>query len=181
MDDHRMASAPAQRGLTLVELLLGITILGVLVSLGPPSFTHLMAASRLQAVESDLIGMLASARSAALMHNRRVTLCRSEDGRQCAGDVRVGQRQWQGAILFVDLDQNRVVGNDETVFYVANFHTAATILWNRGDALVYQPDGTVLGGSNGTFQIRVPNSTREHHVIVSLLGRVRSVRVTPEP
>lgn len=181
MDDHRMPSAPAQQGLTLVELLLGITILGVLAALGPPSFTHLVVNTRLSSVESDLTSLLASTRSAALMHNRRVTLCRSDDGQQCAGSARQGEQQWSGGLVFVDLDQNRVVGNDETVFYVAKFSSAATILWNRGDSLVYQPDGTVLGGSNGTFRIQVSGSNREHQVVVSLIGRVRSVRVTPTP
>lgn len=180
MDDHRIP-ASAQQGLTLVELLLGITILGILVSLGPPSFISLVASSRLNAVESDLTSLLASTRSAALMRNRRVTLCRSEDGQQCAGTARQGERRWSGALIFVDLDQNSVVGNDETVFYVANFPSAATILWNRGDSLVYQPDGTALGGSNGTFRIQVPNSAQEHQVVVSLIGRVRTARVTLAP
>ncbi|GAA0698982.1 hypothetical protein GCM10009104_29510 [Marinobacterium maritimum] len=181
MDDHRISLAFAQQGLTLIELLLGITILGILASLGPPSFTHLLASSRLNAVESDLTSLLASTRSAALTRNRRVTLCRSENGLQCAGSSRQGTRQWTGALIFVDLDQNSVVSNGETVFYVANFHPAATILWNRGDSLVYQPDGTALGGSNGTFRIQVPNSDQEQLVVVSLIGRVRSVRVTLAP
>jgi prepilin-type N-terminal cleavage/methylation domain-containing protein len=181
MDDHCLPSLPAQQGLTLVELLLAIAILGILAALGPPSFTQLMAGTRLNAVESDLLSLLASARSSALMRNQRVTLCRSTDGLQCAGTARQGEQRWKGALLFVDLDQNSVVGNDETVFYVANFHTAATILWNRGDSLVYQPDGTALGGSNGTFRVQVPNSDQEQHVVVSLIGRVRSARVAPTP
>ncbi len=181
MDDHRIPMASAQQGLTLVELLLGITILAILASLGPPSFTRLVATSRQSVVESDLVHLLAMARSTALTRNRRITLCRSEDGLQCAGAARQGSRRWGGGLIFVDLDQNSVVGNDETVFYVANFHTAATILWNRGDVLVYQPDGTVLGGSNGTFRIQVPNSAQEYQVVVSLIGRVRSARVTPAP
>ncbi|MBA4501116.1 GspH/FimT family pseudopilin [Marinobacterium marinum] len=181
MDDRRIPPAPVQRGLTLVELMLGITILCILAALAPPSFTALLANTRLSAVESDLIGLLVLTRSTAIAQNRRVTLCRSDNGLQCAGTAHQGVAQWQGGLIFVDQDQNGSVNNDETVFYVANFPSAATILWNRGDRLVYQPDGTALGGSNGTFRVRVPDSVREHHVILSLMGRVRSTRVTPEP
>lgn len=170
MDDRRTALMPRQRGLTLVELLLGLAILGTLVALAPPLFARMLAA------ESDLAGLLASTWSAALMRNTRVTLCRSVDGHQCAGNSRQGALLWQGGILFVDLDQDRVVSNDKTGSYVANFTSAAAILWNRGDSLVYQPDGTALGGSNGTFTIRAPNAEREHHVVISMLGRVRVVR-----
>ncbi|MBR9827417.1 MAG: prepilin-type N-terminal cleavage/methylation domain-containing protein [Oceanospirillales bacterium] len=180
MDDHCTGPDHRQRGLTLVELLLCITILAILTSLAPPAFTDLLARSRLGAVETDLTGLLASARSSALMRNQRVTLCHSADGQQCADTRRQGTHAWSGGLLFVDLDQNRTVSNDETVFYVANFSSAATILWNRGDSLVYQPDGTVLGGSNGTFTIQTPNSTREHRVIVSMMGRVRRVQTTSE-
>ncbi|MBV0933884.1 GspH/FimT family pseudopilin [Marinobacterium weihaiense] len=179
MEDQPKPSVPRQRGLTLVELLLTVTILSILAALGPPSFTQLVASSRLGATEADIVSLLSQARSAALMRNRRVVMCASDDGAQCQGSRRQGSRNWTGALLFVDLDQNRIVSNDETVFYVANFSSAATILWNRGDSLVYQPDGTALGGSNGTFVIRAPNTDHEHQVVVSLLGRARVVRKAP--
>lgn len=179
MDDHTSTAPQLQRGLTLVECLLVIAIIGIIVAIGPGSVHALLASSRLGSAQTDIRSLLASARSEALTRNHRVTLCRSLDGLQCAGTSRVGQRQWQGGLLFVDLDQDRIVGAGETVFYVANFHSAVNIIWNRGDSLVYQPDGTALGGSNGTFALRTPGTAVEHRVVVSLLGRVRTEVINP--
>ena len=178
--DDRTSSAPAfQRGLTLVECLLAIAILGILVAIGPGSFSSMLATSRLSSTQTEIRSLLASARSEALTRNQRVTVCRTLDGVQCASNSRAGQQQWQGALLFVDLDQDRIVGAGETVFYVANFHSAVNILWNRGDSLIYQPDGTALGGSNGTFALQTAGTAIEHRVVVSLLGRVRTEVINP--
>jgi prepilin-type N-terminal cleavage/methylation domain-containing protein len=179
MDDHASSAPALQRGLTLVECLLAIAILGILVAIGPGSFNAILATSRLSSTQTEIRALLASARLEALTRNQRVTVCRTIDGVQCAGTGRVGQRQWQGALLFVDLDQDRRVGADETVFYVANFHSAVNILWNRGDSLIYQPDGTAMGGSNGTFVLQSAGTAIEHRVVVSLLGRVRTEVINP--
>ncbi len=179
MDDHTHIAPASQRGLTLIECLLAIAILGILIAIGPGGFHSLQASSRLASTQTEIRSLLASARSEALTRNRRVTVCRTLDGAQCAGTGRAGQRQWQGALLFVDLDQDRRVGAGETVFYVANFHTAVNIIWNRGDSLIYQPDGTALGGSNGTFSLQAEGTAIEHRVVVSLLGRVRTEVINP--
>lgn len=179
MDDHHPPARP-QCGLTLVELMLAVAILATLATLGPAAFTRLLTAARLQAGETELLGLLASARSAALTHNRRVTLCRSDDGLQCAGDNRQGTQRWSGGLVFVDLDQDRAVGAGERVLRVTRFAPTVAILWNRGDSLVYQPDGTLLGGSNGTFRIQRGDSPQEYRLILSLPGRVRTERVDSE-
>ncbi|MGB2130007.1 MAG: GspH/FimT family pseudopilin [Marinobacterium sp.] len=166
-----------QRGLTLIELMVAIVVLAILVSVGPASFASILQTSRLKSAQNDLVTLLQLARSTAVSRNQRVTLCRSGNGANCAGQQRQGEQAWQGALAFVDLDQNRQVGANETVFYVANFTSPVFIIWNRGDSLVYQPDGSALGGSNGTFTISTAGSPYSRLVVVSLLGRIRTATV----
>lgn len=170
-----LVSAPArQQGLSLVELMIAVAVLAIVIGIAPGSFSSLLHTNRQSAAQDDIVQLLRLARSTALSRNQRVTLCRSQNGTQCAGTQRSGQAAWKGALAFVDLDQNRQVGMQETVFYVATFAEPVHIIWNRGDSMVYQPDGSALGGSNGTFTISTTGSSYSRLVVVSLLGRIRT-------
>ena len=177
MDDQTRMAPVSQRGLTLVECLLAVTLLGLLVTLAPGHLHSLLTSHRLESSQHQIRVLLASARTEAISRNTAVTICRTEDGRQCAGTARTGKKVWQGALLFVDLDRDRMVGTEETVFYVANFHPAVNIVWNRGDSLIYRANGTVLGGSNGTFVLQTEGADVERRVVVSLLGRIRTEEI----
>ena len=63
-----------QRGLSLVELLVGLVVLSVLVSLAAPSFSRIVAEQRLRQVGSELRISLATARSEAVKRNEAVSL-----------------------------------------------------------------------------------------------------------
>jgi len=63
-----------QRGLSLVELLAGLVILSVLVSVAAPSFSRMVAEQRLRQVGSELRISLATARSEAVKRNESVSL-----------------------------------------------------------------------------------------------------------
>ena len=63
-----------QRGLSLVELLVGLVVLSVLVSVAAPSFSTMVAEQRLRQVGSELRISLATARSEAVKRNESVSL-----------------------------------------------------------------------------------------------------------
>ena len=63
-----------QRGLSLVELLVGLMVLSVLVSVAAPSFSRMVAEQRLRQVGSELRISLATARSEAVKRNEAVSL-----------------------------------------------------------------------------------------------------------
>ena len=66
--------ARVQRGLSLIELLVGLVVLSVLVSVAAPSFSRMVAEQRLRQVGSELRISLATARSEAVKRNEAVSL-----------------------------------------------------------------------------------------------------------
>ncbi len=94
----------AMRGLTLIELMIGIAVAGVLLALAGPSFQAALGKSRLSSSASELTGAVQLARSEAIRNNRRVVLCRSTDGSACDSTA----SSWPGWLIFVDLDSDGV-------------------------------------------------------------------------
>lgn len=82
-----------QRGFNLLELMLGITILGVLFGLGIPSFTQMMRNNRLTEQSNGMITALNYARSEALKRGFRVSACPG------VNNACTGATDWNAGIL----------------------------------------------------------------------------------
>lgn len=65
---------PSQRGFTLIELMVTVTVLGVLLSLGVPSFARLIASNRITTQTNEFIGGLNLARSEAVRRGLAVAI-----------------------------------------------------------------------------------------------------------
>lgn len=72
------------RGFTLPELMITLVILGILVSVGVPTFLEATLSSRLGSVANNLVLSVHLARSEAIKRNVTVRLCPSTNGTSCA-------------------------------------------------------------------------------------------------
>jgi len=106
-----MARLHTQRGVTLIELMVVTTILGILGAVAAPSFLDFIARNRIDAAANDALTSVNYARSEAIKRGTIVALCRSTNGTSCAttGD-------WeQGWIAFVDGNASGTVDGGEAV------------------------------------------------------------------
>lgn len=96
-----------QDGVTLVELLIAITVLGILMALAIPSFETARNVNRLAAASNDLVGGLQLARMEAIRRNARVVFCRSTDGTACVA----GAGNWGGWLVASDENGSGTFGD----------------------------------------------------------------------
>jgi type IV fimbrial biogenesis protein FimT len=99
-------------GFSLIEVLIGIAIVGLLLLAAGPSYRNWIAAQELANHAHFLAGTLNQARSEAIKSGYRVNLCKTRDRRQCADDSSGWDAGW---ILYIDENQDGDISEGETV------------------------------------------------------------------
>lgn len=146
------------RGVTLIELLVGVALLVILLAIAVPSFRGTAASNRLSAATNEVVNAMAVARSEAIRRGGRVTVCKSANGAAC---TTVGGWE-QGWIVFVD-----------------NTRAAANPTVDGGEMIVnrvgQQPDGITIQGSPAiaNFVSFAADGTVRTMAGAALAGRLR--------
>ncbi|MDI3325250.1 GspH/FimT family pseudopilin [Pontibacterium granulatum] len=180
---HKDVCRPAGRGVasvwgfSLIELLVTLSILIILLSVAVPGFSGLVVDARVSETQNRLRAALALARSEAVRQNQRITLCASRDATSCVGGARTGGSVWSQALLFEDADGNRLYDPDiDSLIKLVNLGEGGKVVWNRGDSTVYEGDGSLLGGSNGSFYVfDDADKSLGVKLVLQMTGRVRQV------
>lgn len=119
------ASRPSsQAGFSLIELLVTLTIAGMVLLLALPSFTNTIERNRIVTQTNDFIAATMMARSEAIRRNRLTGVCASADQQVCGGAWTEGWIVWAD----LNLDGGPDVGE---ALRTGSFNTADTV-----DALV---------------------------------------------
>ena len=128
--------AQAVRGVTLIELLVVMTIIGVLLSIGVPSYRSFSNNSRISGAINALLGDLQFTRAEANKRGTFVSACASVSGDTCSNSNR-----WDtGWIVFVDSKTNGTVGTvdkDDVILRVkAAFSSTDSAVADSGVAII---------------------------------------------
>jgi len=163
-----------QRGYTLIELMLTLTVLSVLIGLAVPSFRDMVRNNRITAQTNEFIGALNYARSEALKRSNPVTACASADGVTCSG-----VNDWStGWIVFADTNANGILDNVEVAMqrWPAT-DPGITLNATTRPFVRYGPSGVSSGSE--TFALLKPGCTGNHarQITVSTTGRIGSAVV----
>ncbi|WP_411850558.1 GspH/FimT family pseudopilin [Stenotrophomonas sp. LGBM10] len=157
-------------GVSLVQLLLTLALLGVLATLALPGLQGVLDRTRVDTVRMQLLSAFATARSTAISRRHAVSVCASNDGRQCGLDWSTG---W---LIYHDRrHQHQPATPDDVLHYQPGqrgrgIHATAT---SGRPTLRYDANGRSLG-SNLTIALCV-RGERRGDVIVNNTGRARSL------
>lgn len=136
-----------QRGFTMTELAVSLTIAAILASVAVPSFQGIIATQRAKTYASALYATLAKARSEAITLNANVTLQPKAAG-------------WQAGWQILDVNNN--VLDDYTAATGINVPTPPA-------AITYRSSGRLAAGAAAPmFKINTTSGTTVNHQCVSV-------------
>lgn len=167
------------RGLTLMEMMVSLMIIGLIAALGAPNLSEFIDDNRLNAAVGDLVSSIQTARAEAVGRNAYVTLCKKNAaGTQCTN----GGGWQQGWITFVDADGDGVVDagdGDEIVAIHDALLGSVTMHGTAGVAnlITFRPSGQT---SIVTMQAIVACDTRgfvddSKGMVISIMGRASTM------
>lgn len=171
----RPRRAISQSGVTLLELMITVAVAAILLGVAVPTMRSLLLSERMTVHINGLVAHLSLGRTAAVVRNRQVVICRSRDGRHCSTSGSWGD----GWILFVDTDRDENRGGDEPVLRVHGKLTDGVSLryaaFPSSRYLTFEPTG--ITNANGTFVFcDSRGAAGAKAVIVSKMGRARISR-----
>ena len=168
MAQQQIRDRSAASGFPLLELMVAVVMLGILVALASPSYKAMIANNRGRSHANALIQVLTSARAEAIKNNRRVVVCKSNDGATCDNSL-----TWdQGILTFVDNNENGALDTGEAILRTDVPFVTGSVVDSSVNSVRYSSSG--LGTPNGTFTITPLGGTGTQIKTVLLsLGRAR--------
>ncbi len=166
-----------QSGLTMLELLIGLVILGILTATAFPIWEELSAKNDIQASYNLFLSQLLLARSEAIKRETAVTLCPTQDGRHCLDDARAWGR---GQLIFIDPEADQMPGVSPQI--LSSFQPSRTRITISSSAsrqrITFLPSGRSWF-SNTTIRFCHPQHPELNRaLVISGNGRVRKASNT---
>ena len=158
------------RGFSLMELIIGVSILAVLIGVATPSLSGMWLDSQRTTAVNSFVHSVFLARSAALQLGRTVTLCRSVDAQTCSHQTGDWQAGW---MVFVNTDDDLppVRDTQERVLEVFHPWRGADITSNRTSYSFRPLFHRVVNGAMVFCDRR--GSSQARAVIINSAGRPR--------
>jgi len=175
-------------GFTLTELMVTVAIIGIIASLGVPSFQAILQQNRASSTANEFVAALTTARSEAIKRGKVVSVCKSsnitDDEPSCSEDA-----SWSsGWIVFVDANYHDDAGagsidDGDTRLKIGRPSGSNTTLLETGDGnsayVSFLPTGFIKWddtSSEGTLEICAGSSKRT--IDIGTSGRVHITKGT---
>jgi type IV fimbrial biogenesis protein FimT len=165
------------RGLNLLELMIGIAVVTALAVMAVPSFDRLIASTRVNAQATELLSALLYVRSEALKRNVNVSICQSAAPAAPMPSCSQGPNGWaSGWVVFTDGGISGTVDGTDVVLRAGQPAPAITLALSPAYSrwLGFSPTGRprVEGGGAGNGMIFICSNSLRRSISISLVGRV---------
>lgn len=165
---HNWLALRVSRGFSVLELMIAVTLLGILVSLAIPSFQAISNINRLSGTSNELLTAMQVARMESIRRGVRVVVCKStnpDSGAAATCTTTAGN--WTGWIAFVD-DGAGVVANanngvrdaNEFVLRVTSVTAPIVVvpspaISGASQRIAFRPDGLAKTAAGGLLTARL--------------------------
>lgn len=151
-----------QAGFTLIELIITVTIAGVLMTVGIPSFREIIVNSQISSQANEFIADLNYARSVAVTKKNTISICPSTNSTSCGTG-----NQWELGWIVID------TFNSANTVLRAHGPLNGGITLSSGAVTQIQYSNSGTANAQPTFQLRVSGCTgkQQRDISISPTGR----------
>jgi type IV fimbrial biogenesis protein FimT len=179
-----MQTLHRQSGMTLIELMVALAILGILLAIGIPSLQGMIETEAVRGHVNTFFSTLRYARSEAIRNRAQVVICPSTSSESTSPLCTTADTaRWnQGWIVFVNRDGDSSYSYDakkDTLLRVQGaINSSGGIEKTSGgtqNKLVYRSTGILLAGgaSSFTFDAMSTSERQRKRICISMQGRAR--------
>jgi len=179
-----MRTLHRQSGLTLIELMVVVGILGIVMAIGIPSMRSISESEAVRGHVNTFFSTLRYARSEAIRNRAQVVVCPSNNSESASPTCSDGVTDnWAlGWIIFVNRDADTDYRYDATKDTLLRVQGAITTSGGINEAtggapnkFVYRSTGMLLNGgaSSFTFDAKSLSTSQRKLMCISLQGRAR--------
>ncbi len=187
-------TASRERGLTLIELIVTVIVIGILAGIGFPAFQEFSQSATARRGVDDLATGFMSARTLAVTNGVAIKIC-AVTGGACSGSASDWSSAWA---VFEDCDGDDVIDDDASSVACTPANSNVTAngperVYARGDSndanwtvtddnnatgptiFTFRPSGRVFSSTSDwpvTFAVHGSASAKSNLLIVSRLGQV---------
>ncbi len=167
-------------GVTLIELMVGVAVMGVLASMAAPSLGDVMARSQARAISNNFALSLQRARTEAVNRNQCVTVCVSNDPGAATPQCSTQGGDWRnGWIVFLNSACDSTVttpARSDVIAAESGFSTRYS-LSSSTRSTTFNPRGLPSAGGGSAFQLTdttVSSAAWSRTLCLDALGRFSS-------
>ena len=155
-------------GLTLLELLIVLSIMGIIASVATPSFARWLQTIRIETVVATVERSIKLGRSEAVLRNQNVRICPSADSIACSAT-----NDWSiGWIIYADIEGSSSREAGDPIVRIQARLDNVTIRYNRGHRVSFNSLGRI--SQNGSIWIcDQAGHTQSIRLVMIHSGRIR--------
>lgn len=156
------------KGFSLIELMIVLSIIGMASSIALPAFSAIVADMQIRNALNILHNTLKLARNEAVIRNKTVRICASDDGDRCNGKRNMAA----GWIVYVDESKQKYRTQKDQLVQVQGKLTGLDIRYNRATEVRFNRRGRI--GLNGSITVCSNHSeTQPVRLVLIHSGRIR--------
>lgn len=169
----------AQRGLTLIELMVTMAVAIILLAVGVPLFSGMVGSNRATSEANGLVAALQLARSEAVKRGVATHVCTSTSAATLAANCAGGTTDWTpGWFVYADTDGDGALDAPGEVVRQWPGSGQTTVTASANGSVMFTSSGEIRPAVNRDFEFENTSAGGETRrcVMVNVTGQVRSER-----